>query len=196
MTDAFLLFIRWTHVIAAVAWVGGGIFYWVVLRPALAGDNVQSTVRRAIATEFGQLVSLCMWALVITYSWSRMGFIAIVYLAGLQGIPAELYEAARVDGAGPWTTFRRIILPLLSPVTFFVVVVSVIGTSQAFDMIAVMTDGGPGIASTTLSWYIYEQGFRAFDAGRAGASAVILFLLLLLVTALQLRYAQRRVHYQ
>lgn len=135
-------------------------------------------------------------ALVIAYVWARMGFIAIIYVAGLQSLPTELYEAAKIDGAGTWTLFRRITLPLLSPVTFFVVVISIIGVSQAFDLIAVLTGGGPGIASTTLSWYIYEEGFKASDAGRAAASSVLLFLILLTVTAIQTRFMQRRVHYR
>lgn len=139
------------------------------------------------------------WALIslmIVYLWKGMGFIAIVYLAGLQNLPEDLYEAARIDGAGAWTIFRRITLPLLSPVTFFVVVITIIGTFQAYDMIAVMTGGGPGNATTTLSWSIYELGFKAYDAGKAAASAVILFIILLVVTGLQTKFVQRKVHYQ
>ncbi|WP_203453833.1 carbohydrate ABC transporter permease [Jiangella aurantiaca] len=134
-------------------------------------------------------------ALVIAYLWKGLGFVAIVYLAGLQNLPEELYEAARLDGAGTWTTFRRITLPLLSPVTFFVLVTSIIGTFQAYDMIAVLTDGGPGDATTTLSWYVYQQGFRASDAGSAAAAAMLLFVILLVVTGLQTRFVQRKVHY-
>jgi sn-glycerol 3-phosphate transport system permease protein len=139
------------------------------------------------------------WALaslIIVFLWKGVGFVAIVYLAGLQSLPEDVYEAAKLDGARAWTTFRRITLPLLSPVTFFVLVITIIGTFQAYDMIAVMTGGGPGNATTTLSWYIYEQGFQASDAGRAAASAMILFVILLIVTGLQTKYAQRKVHYQ
>ncbi|SDT48919.1 carbohydrate ABC transporter permease [Jiangella sp. DSM 45060] len=136
-----------------------------------------------------------MIALIIAYLWKGLGFVAIVYLAGLQNLPEELYEAAKLDGAGTWTTFRRITLPLLSPVTFFVLVTSIIGTFQAYDMIAVLTGGGPGDATTTLSWYVYQQGFRASDAGTAAAAAMLLFFILLLVTGLQTRFVQRKVHY-
>ena len=139
------------------------------------------------------------WALpglIIVYVWKTTGFVAVVYLAGLQGLPTELYEAAKIDRAGPVTAFFRISLPLLSPVTFFVVVTSIIGTFQAFDVIAVMTDGGPGTATTTLSWYIYQQAFRAFDAGHAGAGAMIMFVLLVLITSAQARFTRNRVHYQ
>ncbi|WP_203432814.1 carbohydrate ABC transporter permease [Jiangella asiatica] len=137
-----------------------------------------------------------MVALIIAYLWKGIGFIAIVYLAGLQNLPEELYEAARLDGAGSWTIFRRITLPLLSPVTFFVMVVSIIGTFQAYDMIAVLTGGGPGSATTTLSWFIYQQGFQASDAGNAAAGAMLLFVILLVVTGLQTKFVQRKVHYR
>lgn len=139
------------------------------------------------------------WALpglIIVYLWKGVGFTAIVYLAGLQSLPSDLYEAARIDGANAWTILRRITLPLLSPVTFFLLVTTIIGTFQAYDVTAVMTGGGPGISSTTLSWYIYEEAFKASDAGHASAAAVLMFLILLLVTGVQTRFVQRKVHYQ
>jgi ABC-type sugar transport system permease subunit len=139
------------------------------------------------------------WALpglIIVYVWKNLGFVAVIYLAGLQSMPADLYEAAKIDGASAWTLFRRITLPLLSPVTFFVAVVTVIGSFQAFDIIAIMTGGGPGDATTTLSWFIYQEAFQAFDAGRAGAAAIIMFVILLLITAAQTRFMERRVHYR
>ncbi len=139
------------------------------------------------------------WALpglIIVYLWKGIGFTAIVYLAGLQGMPADIYEAARIDGAGGWVLFRRITLPLLSPVTFFLVVTSIIGTFQAYDVTAVMTGGGPGTATTTLSWYIYQQAFKAQDVGHAAAASVMLFAILVLVTTFQLTYVERRVHYR
>lgn len=140
--------------------------------------------------------SWAMLALIIAYLWKGMGFVAIVYLAGLQGLPEEYDEAARLDGAGRFQIFRRITLPLLSPVTFFVMVITIIGTFQAYDLIAVMTGGGPGIATTNLSWYIYERAFKSSDAGGGAASAVVLFVILLVVTAVQNVYSQRKVHYQ
>jgi sn-glycerol 3-phosphate transport system permease protein len=135
-------------------------------------------------------------ALIIVYLWKNIGFVAVIYLAGLQSMPADLYEAAKIDGATAWTLFRRITLPLLSAVTFFVAVVTVIGSFQAFDVIAIMTGGGPGDATTTLSWFIYAEAFQAFDAGRAGAAAIIMFVILLLITAAQARFLERRVHYR
>ncbi|MET9022511.1 sugar ABC transporter permease [Actinopolymorpha sp. NPDC004070] len=139
------------------------------------------------------------WALpglIIVYLWKNLGFVAVVYLAGLQGLPTDLYEAARIDGAGAWTLFRRLTLPLLSPVTFFIAITSVIGTFQAFDIIAIMTGGGPGDATTTLSWYVYQQAFQALDAGHAGAGAIVMFVILLAITGAQARFMERRVHYR
>jgi sn-glycerol 3-phosphate transport system permease protein len=139
------------------------------------------------------------WALpglVVVYLWKNAGFVAVVYLAGLQSMPADLYEAAKIDGAGAWTLFRRITFPLLSPVTFFVAVTTVIGTFQAFDIIAIMTGGGPGDATTVLSWYVYQQAFQALDAGHAGAGAIVMFVILLFITGAQARFMERKVHYR
>ena len=139
------------------------------------------------------------WALpglIIVYLWKNVGFVAVVYLAGLQSMPADLYEAAKIDGAGAWTLFRRITFPLLSPVTFFIAVTTVIGTFQAFDIIAIMTGGGPGDATTVLSWYVYQQAFQALDAGHAGAGAIVMFAILLFITGAQARFMERRVHYR
>jgi ABC-type glycerol-3-phosphate transport system permease component len=105
---------------------------------------------------------------IIVYLWKNAGYSAIIYLAGLQSIPAELYDAGKVDGATGWQRFRHITLPQLSPTTFFIAVTTIIFSIQAFDIIAVMTEGGPVNATTTLIWYLYQQGFRAFRAGLAG----------------------------
>jgi sn-glycerol 3-phosphate transport system permease protein len=136
-----------------------------------------------------------MPALIIVYLWKSLGFAVVIYLAGLQNISKDLYEAARVDGANGWVRFRHVTLPQLSPVTFFVVLTTIINSFQAFDIIAVMTGGGPAGATTTLIWYIYQEGFIAFRAGIAAAAALIMFLLLLVITVLQVRYGQRGVHY-
>jgi multiple sugar transport system permease protein/sn-glycerol 3-phosphate transport system permease protein len=139
------------------------------------------------------------WALpglVIVYLWKDAGFVALIYLAGLQGLPKELDEAAAIDGASTWTRFWAIKLPLLAPITFFLLITTVIGTFQAFDVIAVMTGGGPGDATTTLSWSIYNEGFQAFNAGRAATLSMVMFVILLIVTTVQARVMERRVHYR
>lgn len=137
-----------------------------------------------------------MPALIIVYIWKNVGYSAVIYLAGLQGIPVELYEAAAIDGADLWQQFWRITLPMLSPISFFIVVTTLLASFQAFDIIFVMTRGGPVDATNTLIYYLYELGFIAFHAGSAAAVGMILFLLMLLVTVVQFIYAERRVHYQ
>lgn len=134
-------------------------------------------------------------ALLIVSIWKGVGFVAIVYLAALQGLPEEVLEAARLDGANRWQTFRRIVLPLLSPTTFFLSVTTIISAFQSFDVIAMMTGGGPANSTTTLSWYIYEQGFIRFNVGYSAAASVLMFVILMAVTAIQFRYVERKVHY-
>jgi sn-glycerol 3-phosphate transport system permease protein len=113
----------------------------------------------------------------------------------LQGIPQDLYEAATVDGAGRMSKFRNVTLPMLSPIMFFVVVTSILNSFQAFDIINVMTRGGPVDATNILVYYIYQQGFVAFNAGRAGAASMVLFVVMLAITLIQLRFSERKVHY-
>lgn len=136
-----------------------------------------------------------MPAVIIVYLWKNVGYSAVIYLAGLQSIPQELYEAARVDGATNLQSFWHITVPQLSPTTFFISVTTILFSIQAFDIIALMTEGGPVNATTTLVWYLYEQGFVAFRAGIAAAVGMLLFVLMLVITVFQLYYVQRRVHY-
>jgi sn-glycerol 3-phosphate transport system permease protein len=160
-----------------------------LIRPILGAVNITPP---AMMTDS----DWALFGLVIVYLWKNTGFVAVIYLAGLQSMPKDLFEAAEIDGAGALTRFRKITLPLLSPVTFFVLITMVISTFQAFDIIAMMTGGGPGTATNILSWFIYQQGFQAFDAGRAAAGAVIMFIVLLLITGFQARFLERKVHYQ
>jgi multiple sugar transport system permease protein/sn-glycerol 3-phosphate transport system permease protein len=136
-----------------------------------------------------------MPAILIVSIWKDLGFTVVIFLAGLQAIPRDLYEAARVDGAGAWWQFRSVTLPMLSPIVFFLGVTRTLATFQAFDIIQVMTKGGPVDATNTLIYYVYQQGFIAFNAGRSSAASLVLFLFMLGVTLLQVRYAERRVHY-
>lgn len=141
-------------------------------------------------------VSTAMLAIIIMSIWKSTGFNMVVYLAGLNGIPDTLYEAAQIDGAGAWQAFRFITLPLLSPTTFFALAISLIGSFQVFDQIYVMTRGGPADATRTLVYYIYETGFQYFRMGKAAAAAWILFLIVFVATILQFRYQGAWVHYE
>ena len=136
------------------------------------------------------------WAMptvIVTFSWREVGYFTVIYLAGLQGIPNELKEAARIDGCGAWRVFRHITLPLLVPTTLFVVVLSVIRATQgAFGVIYVMTGGGPVEATNVIVLYLYQQAFQFFRMGYASAVAYVLFAFVFLATLLQFRLLGRR----
>jgi multiple sugar transport system permease protein/sn-glycerol 3-phosphate transport system permease protein len=140
-------------------------------------------------------VHWAMPAVIIVYVWKTVGYSAVIFLAGLQGIPKELYEAARVDGANAWQRFRAVTVPGLAPITFFLLVTTVLLSFQAFDILNVLTGGGPVIATTTLLYEYYNQAFVGFHAGPAAVYAVTLFVLMLVLTIVQLRYVERRVTY-
>jgi len=138
------------------------------------------------------------WALpavILASAWKDLGFVMVIMLAGLQAIPQDVMEAARVDGAGTWQRFRRVTLPLLSPSTFFVVVISLINGFQVFDQVYVMTGGGPSGASQVVVGQIYDLTFRYGRAGEASALSWILFAVILVITAVQVRGQRRWVHY-
>jgi ABC-type sugar transport system permease subunit len=126
-------------------------------------------------------------AVIILAVWRATGYYAVIFLAGLQNIPNEYYEAARLDGAGSLSLFRFITWPLLRPTTLFVVVVSIINALRHFDVIWIMTGGGPGDATRVLSVLIYETGWVFLRMGRAAAMSVVLFTLALIFTVIQLR---------
>ena len=136
-----------------------------------------------------------IWSVILVYVWKNVGFTMLTTLAGLQNISEELYEAAKIDGAKPHTSLFRITIPLLSPVILFNVTITMINTLQEFDSIVALTNGGPGDASRTVVMYIYDKAFRSFDMGYASAIAVTLFVVISIVTLLQLWGSRRWVHY-
>lgn len=140
--------------------------------------------------------STAMAALVIMSVWMGAGYGMIVILAGLQNIPREYYEAAEVDGANGLQLFFGITLPLLTPTLFFVVVTSMISSLQVFDIVYTLTKGGPLNSTRSIVYNIYEDGFRFFRMGDASASAWILFILILIITAIQFRVQKYWVHYE
>ena len=136
-----------------------------------------------------------MASVVLASAWKDLGFIMVILLAGLQNIPTELYEAARIDGASKWARLRYITLPLLTPSSFFVLVISLINGFQVFDQVFVMTGGGPQGASQVVVGQIYDLTFRYGRAGEAAALSWLLFAVILLVTLLQMRGQKKWVHY-
>jgi len=137
-----------------------------------------------------------MPALIITSAWKWMGFYAVILLAGLQGIPHTLHEAAAIDGAGAWQRFRHITLPLLSPATLFVLITATINALNVFDPVVVMTGGGPNDATQTVMKYIVDTAFQGFLIGYANAIAVVVFAMVLAITLLQNWLQRVWVHYE
>jgi multiple sugar transport system permease protein len=135
--------------------------------------------------------NLAMPAVILMTVWMSAGFSMVVYLAGLQSIPGELYEAAEIDGAGPFARLRRITIPMLRPTTLFLLVIGIIGSFQVFTQIFIMTNGGPVEKTTTMVFFIYQAAFKFYEFGYASTLAFGLFALLFLVTLLQLRLYRR-----
>jgi sn-glycerol 3-phosphate transport system permease protein len=139
------------------------------------------------------------WALVsisLLTIWMNMGFLFIVLSSGLQGVPEEIYESAKIDGSSAVRTFIQIVLPLLSPTIFFALIVSVIGAFQAFGQIHILTKGGPMNSTNVIVYSIYQDAFVNFRFGIGSAQALILFVIIMILTVVQFKVLEKRVHYQ
>lgn len=134
-------------------------------------------------------------AIIVMLVWKTFGYNMVLYLAALQSVPQQYYDAAAVDGANWPRRFWHITLPMVSPTTFFIVVISVIQSFQVFGAVFIMTKGGPSGASTPLVYYIYDYGFQRFRMGYASSIAWVLFTLTACFTWIQWRYGERRIHY-
>jgi ABC-type sugar transport system permease subunit len=190
-----------------------------LLRGALFLPSVTSTVSIAVvfswvfSTDYGMVNAilgtfglgkvqwlqnphLALWVLIFVNTWKQIGYDIVIYIAGLQAIPRELYDAAAVDGGKRLHVFRRITMPLVMPTTYFLLVISVIEAFQVFTIVNVMTRGGPAGATDMLVNLLYEIGFVLFDIGRGSALAVLLFILLVSLAILKSRIIGRKVHYE
>ncbi|EFV93561.1 carbohydrate ABC transporter membrane protein 1 (CUT1 family) [Dietzia cinnamea] len=191
--------------------VGRGIVRSAVFAPfVIAGAAIGVAFQFIFDPRFGMISALLTmvglpvpnfyqdpdWALfmvTVTYIWKNLGYSFVIYLAALQAKPAELYEAAEMDGAGRWATFRSVTLPLLRPTTFFLSITVMLNSLQVFDIIYVMTRGGPqGNGTTTMVFQVYQETFQNFRAGYGATVATIMFLVLLVITAIQVRVMDRR----
>ncbi|OAI91834.1 sugar ABC transporter permease (plasmid) [Agrobacterium sp. 33MFTa1.1] len=190
-----------------------------LLRGALFLPSVTSTVSIAVvfswvfSTDYGMVNALlgvfglgkvqwlqnphlALWVLIFVNTWKQIGYDIVIYIAGLQAIPHELYDAAAVDGGKRLHVFRRITMPLVMPTTYFLLVISIIEAFQVFTIVNVMTKGGPAGATDMLVNLLYEIGFVLFDIGRGSALAVLLFILLVGLAILKSRIIGRKVHYE
>jgi len=137
-----------------------------------------------------------MPAIIIMSVWKNMGYNMMIFLAGLQGIPQHLYEAAEIDGAGVWSRFQHVTIPMLTPTIFFVLVMSIINSFQVFESSLIMTNGGPADATHTMVLYIYNNAFVWFKMGYAAAIAWVLFAILFVATMAQMRLQREWVQYE
>ncbi|WP_028265085.1 carbohydrate ABC transporter permease [Arthrobacter sp. MA-N2] len=174
--------------------VGVGLVWLFIFDP---GYGVLSWLLRGIGQQSPQWINdpqLALVMVIIVYVWKNLGYCAVVYLAGLQSLPKDVMEAASLDGANGVRRFISISVPLLSPTTFFLLITTMISSLQAFDLIRIMTPLGNG--TSTLIYEAYLQAFGAYNrAGYSAAISVVLFAILLIITVLQLRFVERKVHY-
>lgn len=134
-----------------------------------------------------------MMSIIIMDVWKNTGFFMIIFIAALQGVPRTIIDAAVMDGASYWRRFFRVVLPFISPVVFFAIVYASIGALQVYESIVILTQGGPGDATRSMSIYIVEEAFGSFQIGYAASVAVILTMVILLITTLQLLASRRWV---
>jgi multiple sugar transport system permease protein len=169
-----------SNVIAAMIWT------WM-LDPLLGMVNAGLGLLGIEHLSFLGTTQLALPSVAMINIWRHMGLTALLFYAGLQGIPKNVYEAATIDGSSEWTTFWKITLPLLRPVTVFVLVTSIVGSFQIFDTVAVATGGGPVDATRVLVFYIYTNAFTFFKMGYATALSMTLFAILIVFSIIQLR---------
>jgi multiple sugar transport system permease protein len=172
----------------------GIVFLWL-LDPTFGLVNYIFHAIGLPQQQFLQDPNEALYCIVVMTVWGWLGFDVIIYLAALQGIPQDLLEAAAIDGAGRWGTFKSVILPLLGPATLFLIVWSTINALQLFDEIYVTTRGGPLGSTTVIVYYLWQQAFQFFAGGYGAAIAYVLFLGILVVTIAELWLGSKRVYY-
>ncbi|MCM3160574.1 sugar ABC transporter permease [Metabacillus litoralis] len=170
---------------------------WQVLFHPSAGPINQTLMALGIADPPKWIAdpNFALISVMLIQIWISIGFNLIIYIAGLQSIPQELYEAADMDGANSWVKFRHITFPMVSPTSFFLLITGIISTFKVFDLIAVLTKGGPLHSTSMLVWHLYDTAFVNLDIGYSSAIAVILFLIVFLITIFQWIGQKKWVNY-
>ena len=179
----------------AIAPVLAGVLWGFMFSP---GIGIVSWVLRKWGIEWNHLINShqAMALVVMAAIWKQISYNFLFFLAGLQSIPKSLIEAAAIDGAGPWRRFRNIHFPLLSPTTFFLLVINVVyAFFETFAIIDATTSGGPGQSTNTLVYKVYQDGFKNLDLGGSAAQSVVLMLIVVVLTILQFRYVEKKVQY-
>ncbi len=137
-----------------------------------------------------------LFVIMLLYIWQFTGYFVVLYINGLQAVPTHVYESAMIDGATTWQKIWHITLPLITPTTFFILTMSIIFSFLSFDQVYVLTQGGPAQSTTTIIYYLYQEGFQFYDIGRSGATAMVLFIFLIFITFLQFKGESKWVHHQ
>ena len=179
----------------AVAPVIAGVLWVFMFSPSI---GVVPYYMGKLGYEWNHLMNenQAMALIVITSVWKQISYNFLFFLAGLQSIPKALIEAASIDGAGPWRRFWNIQLPLLSPTTFFLLVINIVyAFFDTFGIIDAATQGGPGQSTSILVYKVYQDGFKALDLGGSAAQSVILMLIVVVLTVIQFRYVEKKVQY-
>lgn len=174
----------------------GAVIYALLYNPSVGVLNYFLTRVGLPSVQWLTHTNSALWAIAIGTIWLGLGFNFTILLSGLQGIPEELYESAKIDGASPGRMFFSVTLPLLSPTLFFVSVISVIAAFQSFAQIDILTKGGPAGSTNVVVYSIYRDAFFNFHSAYASAQAVILFIILLVLTGIQFKSLEGRVFYQ
>lgn len=183
------------RVLVVIPWVCAplalGVVWKWIFQPSTGALNALLGMR----VEWLTSPALALLAVAFVAIWQNVGYVSLFFQAGLSKIPESIYEAARLDGAGPLQILRHMTVPLLRPTTFFLAVTQVVASFQVFDMIYALTGGGPARRTEVIASLVYNQAFVSFNMGTASAVAVILFLLLVVITIVQQRWFGRRITY-
>lgn len=179
----------------AVAPAVAGVLWLFMFAPSI---GIVSYALRKMGVEWNHLINSnqAMALIVFAAVWKHLSYNFLFFLAGLQSIPRSLIEAAAIDGAGPWRRFWSIVFPLLSPTTFFLLVINVVyAFFETFAIVDAATEGGPGKDTAILVYKVYYDGFKALDLGSSAAQSVVLMLIVIALTIVQFRYVERKVNY-
>jgi multiple sugar transport system permease protein len=185
-----LIFSPWVTPTVAVSIVWAWIY-----EPRVGLANAVLKFFGAGGLEWTQSSDTALLSVLIVTVWKGVGWTMIFYLVALQSIPESLNEAAKIEGAGKWQRFRHVSLPLISPTTFFLFIITTIDALQAYDQINVLTQGGPSRSTTTLLYLYYDAAFKRFNVGEASSVSVTLVILLALISLISVYVSKRRIHY-
>lgn len=186
----FILFSPWITPTVAVS-----IVWTWIYEPDSGIANLVLNFLHLPALQWIKSSDTAMLAVIIVTVWKSLGYAMIFYLSALEKVPAELYEASGLDGAKAWQRFRDVTVPCISPTTFFLVIITMVNSLQAYDQIQILTQGGPSGSTRTLLYMYYQLGFEEFNMGQATAVAIVLILITVLLSVVQFTASKKWVHY-